>query len=151
MDSQGNIIVPCVYDMVVLAFNDLGLARVSKNNKMGFVAKNGNLVIRCKYENAGDFVEGLSNVRLNDKWGFIDAKGKTVVDHKYDFVSSFSDGMARVAKREGNVRYYGFINKAGKEVIPLIYADAHDFHKGFAKVLKNGKWIEINKSGAIRE
>ena len=45
------------------------------NVKYGFVNKNGEVVIPCKYDEARSFSEGIAAVRLGDKWGFVDKKG----------------------------------------------------------------------------
>jgi len=147
MNSKGEIIVPCKYDMLVGNFNQHGLAEVRKNGLIGFVDTTGKEQIKCIYQSVGEYREGLLNARYNDKWGFIDASGKTIIPHKYDIGISFYDGLARVAIRENDTWQFGFINKEDQIIIPLTYSNAKDFHGGKAEVMLDGKWVKVNKKG----
>jgi len=147
MNSKGEIIIPCKYDMLVGGFNQHGLAEVRKNGLIGFVDTTGKEQIKCIYQSVGEYREGLLNARYNDKWGFIDASGKTIIPHKYDIGISFYDGLARVAIRENDTWQFGFINKEDQIIIPLTYSNAKDFHGGKAEVMLDGKWVKVNKKG----
>jgi WG containing repeat len=61
-----------------------GLARVSQGDKFGFINKNGELVIECKYEDAKNFSNGLAAVKINGLWGFIDNGGNLVIQPRFD-------------------------------------------------------------------
>jgi len=147
MNSKGELIIPCKYDMLVGGFNHYGLAEVRRDGLTGFVNKKGEEVIECKYQSVGEFREGLLNVRLNDKWGYIDTTGKTIIPHKYDIGINFYEGLACVALKENGTWHFGYINKEDKIVIPLIYSNAKDFHGGRAEVMIDNKWVKINKKG----
>ena len=116
---------------------------VDKNGKWGFVDKNGNEVIPCKYDGAWYFSEGFALVQMNDKWGFIDKNGNEVIPCKYDDAGGFSEGFALV-QMNGK---WGFVDKNGNEVIPCKYDDAWDFSEGLALVQMNDKWGFIDKNG----
>ncbi|MDD3323483.1 MAG: WG repeat-containing protein [Paludibacter sp.] len=138
MNSEGKIIIPCKYDMLIDGFNKFGLAKVRGNHRYGFVDTTGKEIIECKYQSVGEFKEGLLQVRLNDKWGFVDTKGKTIIKHQFEGVHGFSDDLALVTKREGfDLYYHGFIDKSGNLVIPFKYTAAQDFKDGLAKVKLN--------------
>ena len=77
---------------------------------VGFVDKEGRVVIDPVFEQAGRFSEGLAPVKLNGKWGYIDRKGKVVIPMKFDFAFPFANGAARV--RVGDKR--GYIDKRGE-------------------------------------
>ncbi len=111
--------------------------------KYGFIDKQGNTVIPCKYDYAGSFSEGLALVELNGKWGFIDKQGNTVNSFKYDDAVYFSEGLAAV-KLNGK---WGFIDKQGHTVIPCKYDIVWDFSDGLARVKLNDKYGFINKQG----
>ena len=113
------------------------------SGKYGFIDKQGNTVIPCKYYYAGSFSEGLAWVQLNGKMGFIDKQGHTVIPCKYDWAGSFSEGLAWVKLNDK----YGFIDKQGNTVIPCKYDDASPFSEGLAWVGLNGKWGYINTRG----
>lgn len=147
MNSKGEIIVPCKYDMLIGGFYQYGLAEVRRDGLNRFVNKKGEEIIKCKYQSVGEFREGLLNVRLNDKWGYIDTTGKTIIPHKYDIGINFYEGLARVALKENGRWLFGFINKEDQIIIPLIYSNAKDFHGGRAEVMIDNKWVKINKKG----
>lgn len=88
IDLEGNVVVPFDYDYCG-TFSE-GLADVRKNGLIGFVNKNGELVIPCKYENLYNgcgFREGLVGVSidgglpgiLDDEWGYIDQNGNIII------------------------------------------------------------------------
>ena len=122
-----------------------GLTAVKKNDKFGFVDRNGNLVIPFVYEKACDFHEGLVAVKKDDKWGFINKNGEIVIPLEYDFVCDFHEGLAMVSKNNK----WGFINKDGEIVIPLEYNFAYEFAEGLAPVKIKDKWGFIDKTGKI--
>ena len=122
--------------------------RICRNNKYGFMDRNGREVIPCKYDDAEDFSEGLVRVQKGGKYGFIDQTGKEVVPYKYDKANDFSEGLARVEKN----KKYGFIDRTGKEVIACKYDEAEDFHDGLACVgmAREWKWgIPLNVEWAF--
>ena len=123
------------------SFSD-GLVAVKKDNKVGFIDKNGKLVIDFNYSNAFDFSEGRSVViNDNNKCGVIDTKGNVIVDYIYDFIYPFSkNGLAAVVKDNK----IGFINKSGKLVIDFTYdhyySSTRDVSEDLIAVSKNDKW-----------
>ena len=119
------------------------MAAVKLNGKWGFIDKQGNTVIPCKYDGAESFSEGLAAVKLNGKWGFIDKQGNMVLPFKYDIAESFSESLAWVKLNDK----YGLINKQGNTVIPCKYDDAYPFREGLASVVLNGKMGHINTRG----
>ena len=57
--------------------------RVQADGKWGYANISGEIVIPCRFEEAGFFDEGPAAVKLNGKWGYIDEKGNMVVEPKY--------------------------------------------------------------------
>lgn len=56
-----------------------------ENGKWGFIDKNGNIVVECKYEQVTEFNNyGFAGVKLDGKWGCIDETGKLVLEPKYE-------------------------------------------------------------------
>ncbi len=122
---------------------ECGMAKICLSGKYGFIDKNGNEIIHCKYDNAGAFYDDIACVCLSGKYGYINTFGEEVTPLKYDCESDFSEGLASV-KLNGK---YGFIDKFGKEVIPLKFDSALSFSEGLACVKLNGKYGFIDKSG----
>ncbi|WP_230659561.1 WG repeat-containing protein [Psychrobacter sp. I-STPA10] len=115
------------------------------DGKIGFVNKQGRVVIPFHYDEAKNFSEGLAAVKKDDKYGFIDKQGKVVIPFEYDMSSSFSEGTALVIKNDRFI----FINKLGKEVLNLDYDEVGIFSEGLVAVKKNNKIGFINNSGKI--
>jgi hypothetical protein len=111
--------------------------------KWGYIDKDKNEVIPCKYDVAKMFSEGFATVTLNDKTGFIDRTGKEIIPLKYNGAGSFSDGHAPVAL-DGK---WSFINTTGKEIIPYIYDGIEDFHRGLAIVRLDDQYGFIDTTG----
>ena len=55
-------------------------------NKYGFVDRQGNLVVECKYDKAYEFNEyGFAAVEKDGKWGVLDEQGNEVITPTYTF------------------------------------------------------------------
>ncbi|HMH32149.1 MAG TPA: WG repeat-containing protein [Puia sp.] len=115
IDKQGNLVIPCIYDLAI-GFSE-GLARVKVKGLWGFIDKLGNVAIPLIYESLCDFSEGLAAVRLHGRWGFINRQGDLkipciyVEDSKNEY--KFSEGLCKVRVVD---RYVGFyINSQGVE------------------------------------
>jgi len=60
-----------------------GLAAVLKDDKWGYINKEGKIVISLKYdETTGEFFEGKTGVKLGEKWGEINKRGKITIPIK---------------------------------------------------------------------
>jgi hypothetical protein len=123
-----------------------------KEEKWGFIGKNGQETIALKYAYVESFSEGLALAVETNKGGFIDKTGKEIIPFKYDYAFSFSEGLAAVARLgDDKILKWGFIDKTGKEIIPLKYDYAFSFSDGLAQVRigneNTGKWSFIDKTG----
>ena len=123
----------------------------SKDNKYGFIDRNGKIVIPLEYEDAGNFSEGLAPVKKDGKWGYISKSGEVRIPFEFDKASEFSEEYAVVSKN-GEA---GFIDKNGVSPTGFVFDSAKPFRYGIA-VVKNGdenqvinkKWetIYVSKS-----
>ena len=121
-----------------------GLARVTINNKKGYINKNGQQIIPCQFDNAYIFGEsGLAAVEKDGKWGYIDKNGKQIIPCRFDKIYGLSEGLAAV-KKDGK---WGYIDKNGKQVIPYEFDVCSHFREGLAAVGKDGKYGFINNDG----
>jgi hypothetical protein len=106
---------------------------------MGYVDREGNIVIKPQFQSGKGFSEGLAAVENNEnEWGFIDSSGKVMIPFQFGFASSFSSGLALVLIKDR----YGYVDHTGKLSIQPQYRSADDFSEGLAIVRKNGYFIE---------
>ncbi|MHA7056993.1 WG repeat-containing protein [Aquimarina sp. M1] len=129
-----------------------------KNEKIGFVDKQGAWVIEPQFEKAKTFENGYAGVFNGNKWGFIDTNGKVVIEYQYDDVDFFDvNGLAPVKIEE-----WGFVNTKGELVIETKYgitAGSFGFlsgrvaEKGFvdglARVKYNKQWGFLMPDGKL--
>lgn len=100
-----------------------GLMPIRVNEKVGFVDKSGNLVIRPRFLYAKAFSEGLAAVNMEHggKWGYINKRGEWVIRPQFDQATKFKEGRAVVVVghlRYGNERF-GIIDRSGNYVLEL--------------------------------
>ncbi len=134
---------------------------------MGFINKNGDIVIPFIYDKLKPFCEGIavaklpslltreeisdvswgrksSNISKMSRTGFIDKNGTTVIPFEYIDADDFSEGIAMVRKKPGR---WCYIDKNNREVFSKDFHNANPFKNGFAKVQKLGfdwGYIDIN-------
>ncbi len=135
-----------------------GYALTIKNNKIGAINKNGDIIAAPEYDHAANFndlagttctiyvSDGLIRLFKNGKYGFIDTKGNVVIPFSFDNTGNFREGLAPV-KRGGK---WGYIDKKGDEVIPFIYDYATEFNEGLAGITKDDINGYIDSSGEMQ-
>ncbi len=126
-----------------------GFAAVTNHRyKIGFINKNGDIVIDYQFDEAGYFSEGLCAVGLNGKYGYINRKGKAAIDYVFDYARPFKEGRAVVGKLDNSFRiHWGFIDKSGKATVDKLFDEAGDFSEGLCVVKLDKKWGFVNNSG----
>ncbi|MBQ7917009.1 MAG: WG repeat-containing protein [Firmicutes bacterium] len=154
MDKTGRLLVKCEWDAMFNNFHD-GLAQVWKMilmfPKEGFINTKGEMVIKKRWERAGDFHEGLAWIRAKGKYdvyNYINKNGTTVIGPRFwERCGDFHEGLAWIQREE----LCGFIDKTGKNVIPCQWGWCKDFHEGLAAVRKEGcwDWGWIDKNGNV--
>lgn len=127
-----------------LPFEDVGEYEdgymvVEKNEKYGYINKNGEIKIPVKYLVAEEFKEGLAIVGNENGFGVIDKKGREVMKLIYDRIF-IKGSYIYVIKGEK----YGLFSKEGKEIIPSLYKKLGIEKEGFI-YFKDDK-----KSGIIK-
>lgn len=98
-----------------LSFSE-GLAPAMKDDKWGYIDKEGKVVIDFQYDGAMPFSEGRALVLKDDYMGFIDKKGNEVIPCEYENIGQegFQNGVARVYNQDGE---WGLIDRNGKVVV----------------------------------
>lgn len=100
IDTKGDTILPIEYESTLSCserynFHD-GLALIEKDGKIGFVNKQGLIVIAPQYDDAKYFSEGLCPVQKSGIWGYIDTDGTTKIPFIFDGASPFQYHRAEV-------------------------------------------------------
>ena len=142
IDTEGKLVIPTNYDYPNYSFQ-YGLARVVKNNKTGFIGKDGKIAIPLQFQEAGNFTDVITWFKSNGKYGFIDMNGKVIIEPIYDLVESFQEGLACVSQHGK----FGYLNEKGLLVISLHFQEANSFREGLAVVKQNEKFFFINRYG----
>jgi hypothetical protein len=102
-----------------------GVARFTRDGKVGFFDRSGKVVIQPVYAFAMPFFEGRAAV---------------------------CEGCAEIQEGEHrSVRggTWGFIDRGGRLVIPLRFAEAGNFENGRARVRAGAKWQYVGKDGKV--
>lgn len=166
-DENGNIVIPCIYDIALDFYNGLAIVGFKNpQNSWGYkytiIDKNGNKITDWIFDNilrcADGFIASIDNYK-----GALDENGNMITIFKYLQVSNykgdfdylerynnkaniFEEGLAVVKNIDGK---FGYIDKSGKEVIECKYDDAYDFSEGLALVTLNNKYGYIDKNGNV--
>ena len=159
IDLEGNVVVPFDYDYCG-TFSE-GLADVRKNGLIGFVNKNGELVIPCKYENLYNgygFREGLVGVSIDgglpgifdDEWGYIDQNGNIIIPFQKGLTGApFSSGLSMRYRTDKNGFLIihktacegAFIYKNGKQATDFFETqNIEGFRKGYCTIKDKNGW-----------
>ena len=89
---------------------------------MGFIDKQGNIVIKPTFFNVGEFKEGMTMLFFGGErgFGFADRTGKIIIDKKFRAAANFVNGIAWVYPSDHGEKYilYGgtYIDKTGKYI-----------------------------------
>ena len=151
-DSDGNIIVPAMYDWIYSFHEGIAVVVIWDMDAgwwgreyFGFIDITGRVIVPPIFEGAGDFSDGRAAVRSGGLWGFIDRNGALVVPHMYQNAGDFVEGLAAVRYEDR----WGFIDRNGAMVVPAVHDDVGDFSEGFAVIRSGDLFGFINRSGNI--
>ena len=116
----------------------------------GYIDQTGKMVIKPKYQTAGEFNEGLAPVSVEvnrvRKWGFINKEGQLVIEPQFDYAFPFSEGLSAVSVDNK----WGYVDRNGILVIePQFLRSVGPFHGGRAYVWQGDKMGFIDQTGKI--
>jgi len=109
-----------------------GMAQVYKEDKgYGFIDKNGQEIVSCKYKEAYDYTDDVVVVKKDDdsKIEVLDKKGESILKLKDgDKTSGFHNGLACVSNYDSDAKEvnYRYINKKGEVIYKWTPGDDED-------------------------
>lgn len=116
IDKQGEILVPCENEVVIINDSLIWVCKNLKKNIYGLHDGSGQMLIPFgKYKFIGFYHEGLAMVKKGNKYGFINSEYKEAVKVEYDYAWNFNKGIAIVRKG----KKHGIINVVGQIVVPI--------------------------------
>lgn len=97
--------------------------------KFGIVDKNGNVLIKPKYDSVVSSSDGIIRVGIwsddtyREKYGYVDINNNVITECKYDIAGEFTYGVAVVgySKQETHGYTKGVINQKGQLIVPCQY------------------------------
>lgn len=143
IDAAGNIIADSKKDGLIYqdTFSD-GLVHVKNSEKQsGFVDKEGNLVIPCKFKGARSFQNNHAIViDENGKYGVIDKTGSFTVPCKWDFMFPIGNYYRVSKENTSGDKKDGLIDANGNIVLDFIY-DNISYRDGYYTTKMGSEWI----------
>lgn len=129
-------------------FNE-GIAVVSiDDKKYGVIDKEGNWVIKPKFNIIGNFVDGVARAMPcgtnRSKYGLIDKEGNWVAEPKYLYLHSLGDGIVAVENTNG---YISLMTTTGELVTEPRFNHIGNFNNGVAPACEKFLWGYINTKG----
>ncbi len=116
--------------------------------RIGYMDRNGEVVIKPRFKHAADFENGYAIVWTIERSFVIDGDGRVVLESPHFDVVSYSAELGLFgAKNEQGL--YGFVTLAGEIAIPFQFDLALEFSEGRACVRKERKWGLIDPEGKL--
>lgn len=144
LDYTGKEVIALHYDWA----DDFaeGRACVLLEGHYGLIGKTGEEILPPAYEEIEwNCHFGTVKASCDGCFGLFDRNGACVVPLIYHSMGSIDNELIAV----GLENRFGYIRHDGTVVIPLMYDEAYDFQNGKAVVVQNGRYLEIDSSGAI--
>ena len=120
------------------------------NVKMGYINKNGKVLIKPKYNMAWDFKNGRVLVKTESNENLIiDKSGKIINKLKYEDVTPDEKNETFLFANEDNL--FGFLDEEGEVLIEPRFKNSSSFKDGMAIVSIDKDSSEIGKMGVINK
>lgn len=115
--------------------------KADEKGKLGYFDIHNNEVIKCKYDEAGEFVNGVARVRIDDEYGLINPEGKFVTE-KYTIMEDYADTDLYIVAEGGSMKPGNTISS--RQSIPKA-----TFKGSCEYPLDGGKWGLIDRKGNV--
>lgn len=151
LDKNGNLefVISLIGNKVGYNFSE-GLAAVSNDDyEVGYIDKQGKLVINYRFDEPAEFSEGKAKVTLAGKFGFIDTNGEFVITLAYDEARNIKENRTFLAKNSdenGNPKW-ALTDGDGNKITDFIFDYCREFSNGFGLVKLQGNYGFIDGEG----
>lgn len=106
IDFEGNVI-----ENTKLFENQL-YAYENQSGKWGFINKNGDIIVECKYDFATEFNKiGFAGIKQNGKWGVINSAGEIIVEPIYKIDSNNPNFVGKYYELDKGYGYNYYVCK----------------------------------------
>ena len=130
-------------------FQKSGFAVIKRDNKYGYIDKEGNIIKDFEYSYASDFNNNIAIAEKNGKYITLYSNGTEIKE--YDFIiknfkvnkNLFLEDLEVIEKDNKE----GYINKNMEIIINPKYDFASEFHEGLAIVENNNNFYIVDKTG----
>lgn len=117
---EGTVVIPAEYDEVFLFPEDENFALVKRDNKWGYVDRQGRLVSGLVYDMGYDVQYGRAIVKCGNLF-YIVLPGNPLPDTGYDEVLYLSEAPLRfIVARDGR---HGVVDASGNQLLPFAFAE----------------------------
>lgn len=139
-DESGNVLIQPVYEEFYAFDYYSDLAVVVKNEKYGYVNKQGEEIIPLIFDDAYDFeISQTAIVKTGEKFGLINLKGKVVLEPLYDeMIFLENDGNNELFTAKINDKY-GLITSTGEVKIDFISDNPFESKTSYCNTKLNGQ------------
>lgn len=126
-----------------------GFAAISNDEfAVGYIDKDGKVVIDYRFDEPAEFSEQKAKVTLAGKFGFIDREGQIIINLAYDEVKPFKDNRSFFAKNDENGKpTWALVDESGQRLTEFIFQNCEQFSNEFGLIKFEGSYGFINKSG----
>jgi len=110
-----NIIFSLFFCASLLSQRPYEIYPIEQNGKVGFINKNGSIVVEPKFDFADATGKDSYTTSLNGRYGLLGGNGKTILPNVYDQIEAFDGNFARVTQSGKQ----GYIDSTGQFIIQL--------------------------------
>jgi hypothetical protein len=142
--ALNKIISNTVYDDYFILSKNTVL--VKQDHQLGVMNEQGQLILKCQYNEVKPFGEEQFRVRKLDRWGVVNSKDEFILKLKYSYISPLKDDVCIIREN----KLLGIANFKGEIIVKSQYSKI-DLKNNRAKAFK-GKDLSIfnfDKNGQI--
>ena len=103
------------------AFTADGLALAKTQDGVGYINRDGDIVIDCQYWKGREFSDGMAIVKDGYDYAAINTNGELIIPAEYSYITDFSDGHAWIQLESYTRGKWTIVNRNGEQVTDRSY------------------------------